>query len=401
MQSAASTVLVLNGGSSSIRFRVIRNTQQPCRVLSGKVDRIGLGSPTLQFSMDDKAFQRQAFPAARDLAGAASALIQWLDENGAMEALVAVGHRVVHGMTHSQPEIVTPGLIQALKQWQSVDPEHLPAEIALIQLVQDRLPNGMQVACFDTAFHHEVPRVARMMALPRRLEESGIRRYGFHGLSYAFLLEELERLTGPAAARGRVVLAHLGNGASMAAVQDGKCMDTSMGFSPASGLPMGTRSGDLDPGVAAYLYRSHSLSPEQFDTMVNHESGLLGVSETSSDMRDLLEREENDVRAAEAITLFCYRAKKCIGAYAAALGGLDTLVFSGGIGENAATVRARICIGLECLGVELDAQCNAANASIISIPASRVCVRVIRTDEESMIARSVSRLVGSAMPACS
>jgi len=240
--------------------------------------------------------------------------------------------------------------------------------------------------------------VASTIAIPRRLAAKGIRRYGFHGLSYAYLLEELERAAGLPAARGRVILAHLGNGASMAAVNMGVSIDTSMGFTPASGLPMGTRSGDLDPGLVAYLQRTEQMTPAQFDAMIHHESGLLGISETSSDMGDLLAAEASDPRAAEAVALFCYQAKKQIGAYSAALCGLDTLVFAGGIGENAALVRKRICAGLGFLGLEIDALPNAANADVISSDASKVSVRVIRTDEELMIARSVCRVLGYTSP---
>jgi acetate kinase len=221
-----------------------------------------------------------------------------------------------------------------------------------------------------------------------------VQRYGFHGLSYAYLMEELTRVAGAKAARGRVILGHLGNGASLAAVRDGKCIDTSMGFTPSAGLPMSTRTGDLDPGVAAYLERTERMSTEKIFEMLNHESGLLGVSETSSDMRDLLSREAQDVRAAEAVALFCYQAKKWIGAYAAALGGLETLVFSGGIGENAPPVRARICEGLGFLGIRVDESRNEKHAGVISTGDSRVAVRVIRTDEEVMIARSVCRVLG-------
>jgi acetate kinase len=210
-------------------------------------------------------------------------------------------------------------------------------------------------------------------------------------LSYAYLVEELARLGDPAAATGRVILAHLGNGASLAAVRDGKSIDTSMGFTPTAGLVMSTRSGDLDPGLAPYLARTEQITTQQFYDMVNHKSGLLGVSETSSDMRDLLDHEAHDVRAAEAVALFCYQAKKWIGSFTAALGGLDTLVFAGGIGENAPLVRARICEGLSCLGIELNESRNAETAGVISTDASRVTVRVIRTDEELMIARSVLR----------
>jgi acetate kinase len=249
------------------------------------------------------------------------------------------------------------------------------------------------VACFDTAFHRTMPRVATLLPIPRRYEAQGVRRYGFHGLSYEFLMEELAHLADPAATKGRVILAHLGNGASLAAVRDGKSIDTSMGFTPTAGLVMSSRSGDLDPGLVSYLARTEQMSAAQFQKMVNHESGLLGVSETSSDMRDLLERETQDIRAAEAVALFCYQAKKWIGAFAAALGGLDTLVFAGGIGENAPPVRERICDGLGFLGVELDRERNVKNAPLISSDTVRVKVRVIHTDEELMIARSTARVL--------
>jgi acetate kinase len=238
-----------------------------------------------------------------------------------------------------------------------------------------------------------MPRVAKLLPIPRRFDAAGIERYGFHGLSYAYLMEELARVAGAEAAKGRVILAHLGNGASLAAVRDGKSLDTSMGFTPAAGLPMGTRPGDLDPGVAWYMMRSGNLTPEQFNRIINHESGLLGVSETSSDMRDLIERQKTDVRAAEAVELFCYQTRKWIGAFAAVLGGVETLVFAGGIGENAGEVRARVCSGLQFLGIELDEARNATSAPVISTAASRATVRVIRTDEELMIARSVSRIL--------
>jgi acetate kinase len=249
------------------------------------------------------------------------------------------------------------------------------------------------VACFDTAFHSGMPSVAKLVPIPRRYYTKGVQRYGFHGLSYAYLLEELARIAGQEAANGRVILAHLGNGASLAALKDGRSIDTSMGFTPAAGLVMSTRTGDLDPGVMSFLARTEAMTATDFHRIVNHESGLLGVSELSSDMRDLLSREVAEVRAAEAVALFCYQAKKWMGAFAAALGGLDTLVFSAGIGERSATIRARICEGLDFLGIELHDARNAAHAAVISTDASRVTVRVMRTDEELMIARSVSRVL--------
>jgi len=306
-----------------------------------------------------------------------------------------VGHRVVHGgPKYGKPQRITAEMVEDLHQLSTFDPEHLPEEILLTEAFHRRFPDLPQVACFDTAFHHDLPRVARLLPIPRQYEPQGVRRYGFHGLSYAFLMEELVRLAGTEAAQGRVILAHLGNGASLAAVRDGKPMDTSMSFTPTAGVPMSTRSGDLDPGLLWYLARTEGLDAKRFNEMVNFQSGLLGISETSSDMHDLLDRETQDVRSAEAVALFCYQVKKWIGAFAAALGGLDTLVFAGGIGENAPTVRARVCDGLVFLGIELEEKRNAANEGVISAAASRVAVRVIRTDEELMIARSVCCVLG-------
>jgi acetate kinase len=292
-------------------------------------------------------------------------------------------------MMHTTPEIVSQELMDELRRISLADPEHMPREIELIEALRQCRPRLPQLACFDTAFHSSMPRVARILAVPRRLEANGVQRYGFHGLSCAYLMQELARLGDPAAARGRVILAHLGNGASITAVRDGKSIDTSMGFTPTAGLPMSTRSGDLDPGLVGYLARTRKMTAAQFHQMVNSASGLLGVSETSSDMRDLLELETGDVRAAEAVALFCYQAKKWIGAFAAALGGLDTLVFAGGIGENEPLVRARICDGLSFLGIDLEETSNSESAAVISVGECRVTVRVIRADEELMIARAV------------
>ena len=252
-----------------------------------------------------------------------------------------------------------------------------------------------QLACFDTAFHRTMPPVARLLSIPWRYAREGVERYGFHGLSYEYLMGELARVGDKAASRGRVILAHLGNGASLAAVARGKSVDTSMGFTPAAGLVMGTRSGDLDPGLLAFLAIRDRMTPARFERMVNHESGLLGISGSSSDMRDLMLREATDSRAAEAVALFCYQAMKWIGAYAAVLGGVDTLVFAGGIGENSPRARARICSGLGHLGIRLGAPLNARNAPIISTASSGATVRVIKTDEEIVIARSLCRMLKS------
>ncbi len=304
----------------------------------------------------------------------------------------AVGHRVVHGGPHyATPQRVTPKLMVELRRLETFDPEHLPAEIALIDSFTSFYPSIPQVACFDTAFHSHMPRVAQLLSVPRRLEAAGVRRYGFHGLSYSYLMEELGRLVGPEVAGGRVILAHLGNGASMAAVHLGQSIDTTMGLTPTAGLPMSTRSGDLDPGLGWFLARTQGTTPEQFFEMVNRESGLLGISETSADMRDLLAKEANDPRAAEAVEFFCYQARKWIGAYTAALGGLDALVFSGGIGENAAEVRARICRDLSYLGIRIDPIRNATDGRVISSDTGPVSVFVIPTDEEVMIAKFTAR----------
>ena len=392
MKSGSPCVLTINGGSSSIKFALFEAGARRPR-LAGKVDRIGLTGTHLAVQ-DPPGQGESALPIqAADHRTAAGFLLGWLEARPGFASIAAVGHRVVHGMTHCEPERVTPRLLAELHRITPYDPDHLPREIELIQAFRRRHPKLPQVACFDTAFHRTMPPVARLLAIPRRYKAKGMQRYGFHGLSYAYLMEELARLGDPAAKAGRVILAHLGNGASLAAVRDGKSMDTSMGFTPTAGLVMSTRSGDLDPGLAPYLARTEGMTTPQFYAMVNHQSGLLGVSETSSDMRDLLDRESQDARAAEAVALFCYQARKWIGSFAAVLGGLDTLVFAGGIGENAPPIRERICDGLGFLGIELDPKRNAKNAPLISAAASPATVRVIHTDEERMIARSVTRLL--------
>ncbi len=391
MASAPASVLAINGGSSSIKFAVYDAGTLPKPSLSGKLDRIGLDGTTLSWRATAGA-SRDGHTEVPDDTPATGLLIDWLEAREEFAAVRAVGHRVVHGMTRTEPERVTPELLDELHRATPYAPDHLPREIELIKAFGERHPHLPQVACFDTAFHGTMPRVAKLLPIPRRYQAKGVQRYGFHGLSYAYLLEELARAAGPEAAHGRVILAHLGNGASLAAVQGGASIDTSMGFTPAAGLVMSTRTGDLDPGLVSFFAHTEQMLASQFHQMINHESGLLGVSEISSDMRDLLARE-TDVRAAEAVALFCYQAKKWVGAFAAALGGLDTLVFSAGIGEQSASIRARICEGLGFLGIELHDGRNAEHTAVISADASRVTVRVIPTNEELMIARSVSRVL--------
>ena len=391
MKSALPSILTINGGSSSIRFAVYEAGETPRRRINGKIDRIGLRGTNLIVNDPGGKQHAPRRLAAADHLSAVDFLLGWLEAQRVFASVKAVGHRVVHGMQHSEPERVTPKLLAELHRITPYDPDHLPLEIELIEALHRRHPKLPQVACFDTAFHRTMPRVAKLLPIPRRYAAKGVERYGFHGLSYAYLMEELGRLD-PAARKGRVVLAHLGNGASLAAVRDGKSIDTSMGFTPTAGLVMSTRTGDLDPGLVHYLARSARMTAARFQQMVNHESGLLGVSGISSDLRDLCAREGADVRAAEAVELFCYQVRKWIGSFAAALGGLNTLIFAAGIGENAPLIRERICDGLGFLGIELNPKRNAKNAPLISPDAGRVKVRVIRTDEELMIARSVIRV---------
>jgi acetate kinase len=394
-KSAQPCVLTINGGSSSIKFAIFEASEPLVQTLEGKIEGVGLGKGSFTVKGPNKAENFTRPVAVPDHSKAVALLMDWIHERTDFGVLTAVGHRVVHGgPKYWEPQRITPEMIEDLRQLSPFDPEHLPEEILLTVAFHRRFPNLTQIACFDTAFHHDMPRVARLLPIPRRYDAKGVQRYGFHGLSYAYLIRELARLAGADAAKGRVILAHLGNGASLAAVLDERSVDTTMAFTPASGLVMGTRSGDVDPGLVSFLVRSEGMTAKQFDRMVNHESGLLGVSETSSDMRNLLARENEDIRAEEAIALFCYQAKKGIGAYAATLGGVDTLVFAGGIGENAPLVRARICQGLNFLGIEIDESRNRAAAAVISTDASRATVRVIHTDEDLMIAESVCQILG-------
>jgi acetate kinase len=362
-------VLAINAGSSSVKFALFAAGDPPADLLREKVERVA--------SPDD--------------------VIRALEAKGATANLAAIAHRLVHGgPDHTAPALVTPELLRDLEALKPLDPTHLPAELELIAAFAKRWPDVPQVVCFDTAFHRDLPAVARTLPIPRRYAASGVRRYGFHGISYEYLMEELGRVAGAEAAQGRVILAHLGSGASLAAVRGGKCIDTTMGFTPTGGLVMGTRTGDLDPGALVHLLRTEKLNADQLDKLVNRESGLLGISETSADVRDLLARESTDPRAAEAVAVFCYQARKLIGGMAAALGGLDTLVFAGGIGENAPVIRSRICDGLGFLGVRLAPERNAANAAVISEDGAPATVRVIRTNEEAMLARSALRVLAEA-----
>ena len=383
-------VLTINGGSSSIRYAVYRMEDNPVCLLYGKIDRIGLSDPILTAAKNNR---KAYYPAvAPGIPEAAGFLTGWLEKQEEFNDVIAIGHRIVHGMDHTEAVLITQRLLEELKKISSYDPDHLPGEIQLIEIFNQRHPKLQQVACFDTAFHTTMPRVARMFPVPRRFDNAGIKRYGFHGLSYSYIMEELVQLN-TTAASGRVIIAHLGNGASMTAVKEGKSIDTSMGFTPAGGFMMGTRSGDLDPGVSWYIMQKEALTPEQYNDIINHQSGLLGVSESSPDLQDLLKKESTDIKAKEAIDLFCYQVKKWIGSFAAVLGGLDILVFTGGIGENAAGIRSRICAGLQFMGIEMDESKNEMNGTTIAVTGSSVPVYVIPTNEELIIAKTTIKLL--------
>jgi acetate kinase len=384
-----SSILTINGGSSTIKFAVFTSHAKPERILKGQIDRVGQSEAVLTATDTVKEQQHRLQIHATDHGQAADSLIRWIGEWDPNQQFAAIGHRVVHGgVSLDTHQLVTPELIRELRRNESLDLAHLPREIALIEAFQSRFPVIPQVACFDTAFHRDLPRLAKLLPIPRRDIDAGVRRLGFHGLSYMYLMEELRRVAG-AAADGRVILAHLGSGASLAALHRGQAIDTSMAFTPTGGLVMGTRPGDLDPGLVVYMMRTEKLTPEQMEEFLSYQCGLAGVSDGTSEMRELIERQASDTNAADAVHLFCYQAKKWIGAYAAILGGIETLVFSGGIGEHSPESRDGICKGLEFLGIHLDPSLNAKSAEVISAAESRVTVRVIPTDEELMMANII------------
>lgn len=385
-------ILVFNAGSSSIKFSSYAADTSLAPLSSGAVTNISQPHCRLTVRNSEKGTVETTPLRAASHADAIEAAINWLS-SGPKATIVAVGHRIVHGgPKYSQPVAVTDAVLDDLRHLTIFDPEHLPIEIELIEACRRLLPKVPQAAAFDTAFHHGLPTVARLLPIPRHYEARGVRRYGFHGLSYAFVMERLRQIA-PDEASGRIVLAHLGSGASLAAVDNGQPIDTTMGLTPASGVPMSTRSGDLDPGLALYLARADGLDTRQFNHLVNFQSGLLGVSGLTADMEELLAREGDNRNAKDAVDLFCYQAKKTIGSFAAAMGGLDTLVFTGGIGEAAPKIRARICDGLDFIGLELDANRNDSGELVVSSDTSRVAVRVIPTDEALMIGRATLALL--------
>lgn len=388
MKNEKAYILTVNGGSSSIKLALFAAQEASTKILEAAVGNIG--QPSARLATPDGAKP----VTTADHSEAARLLTAWLAENIAPSTIVAVGHRIVHGgPKYYKTCIATNEVLADLRELTPFDPQHLPIELDLVATFREALQDAVQVLCFDTAFHHDLPTPARILPVPRHLETKGVRRYGFHGLSYAYILEELRRVEGEAAANGKVIIAHLGSGVSLAALKNGRSVDTTMSMTPASGVPMSTRSGDLDPGLILYLTQTQGYDTEQFNRMVNSESGLLGMSETTADMKKLLEIEIDDKRAKDAVDAFCYQVKKTIGSLAAALGGLNTLVFTGGMGENAPKIRARVCEGLEFLGIAIDDARNQEGARLVSVDGSQVGVHVIHTDEAVTIARETAELI--------
>ncbi|MDB5933318.1 MAG: acetate kinase [Massilia sp.] len=389
-----SHILAINAGSSSIKFALYEVMPVLAAVVEGEIS--GIGSSRGCFTVrgrDSTATLERTFVIPEHVT-AAHVLVEWLTGQLAPASLCAIAHRVVHGGVHpASSQEIDSAMLRELYDSATADPEHLPQELHLIELLRRQFPDTVHIACFDSAFHAVMPVVASMMAIPHRYHDAGIRRFGYHGLSCAYLMRQLGGVIGPDAAARKVILAHLGGGASVTAVEGGHSRDTTMGFSPAGGIAMACRSGDIDPGLAWYCARKEKMTPAQFNHMVNHEAGLLGVSGTTGDLRELMAHQKADARAAQAVALFCYQTRKAICAMAAAIKGVDTLVFTAGVGANSAEARARICDGLAHIGVLIDDERNHDNAALISADASAVKVRVIRTDEQWMIAEEARMLL--------
>jgi acetate kinase len=394
----ADVLLVLNAGSSSIKFSVFLLQPDALKPsLAGQIEGLFTAPRFAAKEAPGEAISVHTWAEGTRLGhdGAMDYLIRFLQKYREDNRLIAVGHRVVHGgLEFSEPALVTARVMAKLEKLVPLAPLHQPHNLAPIRIVAERRPELPQVACFDTAFHRVQPELAQAFALPSVITERGVRRYGFHGLSYEYIAGALAHLDAKAAA-GRVVVAHLGNGASMCAMKAGHSVATTMGFTAVDGLPMGTRCGSLDPGVVLYLMDELKLDARAIEKLIYQQSGLLGVSGISSDMRGLL--ESNEPRAKRAVDLFIYRIGRELGSLAAALGGLDALVFTGGIGEHAAPIRERVCRDAAWLGIELDPASNKVGGPRISTPASRIPAWVMPTNEELMIARHTQRLIGASL----
>ncbi len=384
----AQHILTINGGSSSIKFALFEKNDAIAVVFRGAIENIGQPNGVFWATYADGADDFKKNIESPDISSSVQLFSEWIRSQVHGETMVSIGYRVIHGgMKYSEPTGITDELVEYLRSITQLDPDHMPQVIQLIESFRTRFPTVSHVACFDTAFHHDMPTVARLLPIPRKFDALGVRRYGFHGLSFTSVLEQIQQSVGVDAARGKFVFAHLGSGASLAAIVDGKSIDTSMCFTPVAGIPMGTRSGDIDPGILPYLSQSAGYDVTAIHAMVNFESGLLGMSEISANVHELLEHEKTDQRAKDALDVFCYQVKKYIGAYAAAMGGIDMLVFTGGIGERASQIRSRICEKLQFLGIQLDEAKNQANEDMISSQTGRVQVRIVHVNEELIIAK--------------
>ncbi|GMN05578.1 acetate/propionate family kinase [Croceitalea sp. MTPC5] len=386
-----SNLLTISAGPSSIRFAMYEMAENPVKELFGDIRHIGSGNEVFRVTHVKGNERENSRIYAPGFYQATVFLIGWLKNQLGSDRIGYIGHKITYGLNHHGPKVIDTALLAQLKQIADYIPDRLPAEIEIVETFTMRYPTLRQVACFDTSFHADLPRVAKILPIPRRFERTGIHRYGFHGLSFSHLMIELKKRIGIQKANGRVILVHLCEEASLTAVKEGKSIDTSMGFTPSGGLVMGTQSGDLDPGVVGYLLKKERLVAKQFNRLINHEGGLLGISETSANIHDLLLKEGVDPRAAEAVALFCYQIRKWIGAFTTVLGGLDVLVFSGDIGENAPIIRSRICQGLDFLGIGIDEEQNRKNSYKISNMDSTVLVKVIHSDEETIIAKNVAQ----------
>jgi acetate kinase len=386
-------LLSVNAGSSSIKCAAYVVHDQPEQICTVAVENIGEDSAVL-ITKTTSGPEVTANIVAPNHTTAMELILDWCASQMPLEDVEAIGHRIVHGGTiFTGATLITQDTIHALHSLSTLDPVHMPAALETMAVINERLADAPQVACFDTAFFAHIPMAAQLVALPKHIRKMGVRRLGFHGLSYAYLLKSFTENEGETAAHGRVIMAHLGSGASLAATKNGQPVDMTMGFTPASGVPMSTRTGDIDPGIVSFLQRELGQTAEEFDHMVNKESGLLAVSETTADMHDLLQAQADDPRAAQAIEFFCYEISKAIGSLTTTIGGLDSLIFAGGIGERSAEIRSRICKNIEHLGVKLDLEANHASSRCISDPESDVGVHVIHTDESITIANETLKTI--------
>ncbi len=382
--TANQTIMTINAGSSSIKIDLFNIRTE--RLLQAKINNIG--QPNTRLIVQKGSRQHSMTVPAKNHTEAIHNILDSISKDCSPEQLAVIGHRVVHGGTaYINPVIVTDQVITNLQSLDYFDPEHTRAATYLMEIMAHNLPATPQIACFDTAFYQDLPHLAKLLPLPRKLATTGLKRYGFHGLSYTYLLKNFQEAAGETAANGRIILAHLGSGSSLTAVKQGKVLDTTMSLTPASGIPMSTRSGDLDPGIIEFLHRQTGITPAEFNHMIHFESGLLGISELSGDMELLINVSDHNRKAADAVDMFCYQVRKAIASLTAVLGGLDSLIFAGGIGENAPVIRGKICDGLDYLGLSVDGQLNQKQAFLISTHNSRVGIHVMHTDEASVIAQ--------------